>query len=56
VTAYAPVTAESPEEAVDVFLCREDADAALADCIRDEPQWVDLLSGVPFDEPNLSAN
>lgn len=35
--AYALVTAESPEEAVDVFLRREDAHAALAGCLRDEP-------------------
>jgi len=30
-------------EALDVFLCREDAEEALADCLRDEPQWGGLL-------------
>lgn len=55
--AFALVTAESPHEAVDVFLRREDADAALAECLRDEPGWVDVLSVVPIelDERDVSA-
>ncbi len=56
--AYALVTAESPEEAVDVFIRREDADAALADCLRDQPAWADVLSVVPIelDERGVSAS
>jgi hypothetical protein len=56
--AYALVTAESPEEAVDVFLRREDAESALAACLRDEPDWVDVVSVVPIelDERDVSAN
>jgi hypothetical protein len=30
-------------EAIDVFLTREDAERALADCLRDEPGWRGLL-------------
>jgi len=30
-------------EAIDVFLIREDAERALADCLRDEPGWRGLL-------------
>ena len=26
-------------EAIDLFLSREDAEQALADCLRDEPGW-----------------
>jgi hypothetical protein len=29
--------------AIDVFLSREQAEEALADCLRDEPQWQGLL-------------
>jgi hypothetical protein len=41
--AHALITAESPEEAVDVFLRREDAELALAECLHDEPDWTGLL-------------
>jgi hypothetical protein len=30
-------------EAIDVFLSREDAEDALAGCLRDEPEWQWLL-------------
>ena len=52
------MTAESPDEAVDVFLRRDEADAAPTDCLRDEPGWVEVLSVVPLelDERYLSAN
>jgi hypothetical protein len=30
-------------EAIDLFLNREDAERALADCLRDEPQWREQL-------------
>jgi hypothetical protein len=35
---YALVEAEDPE-AIDVYLCEEDAQQALEDCLSDEPQW-----------------
>ena len=56
--AYALVTAVDPTEAVDVFLRREDAEAALDDCLCDEPEWVDVLSVVPvdLDERDVSPN
>jgi hypothetical protein len=55
---YALITAESPEEAVDVFLRREDAEAALAGCLQDEPDWRDVLSIVPIelDGRDVSVN
>ncbi len=39
---YALVEAGDPE-AIDVYLCEEDAQRALEDCLRDEPQWAGLL-------------
>jgi hypothetical protein len=39
---YALVEAGDPE-AIDVFLCEEDAQRALADCLKDEPEWRSLL-------------
>jgi hypothetical protein len=35
---YALVEAGDPE-AVDVYLCEQDAQRALEDCLRDEPEW-----------------
>ena len=35
---YALVEAGDPE-AIDVYLCEEDAQRALEDCLRDEPEW-----------------
>lgn len=35
---HALVEAGDPE-AIDVYLCEEDAKRALDDCLRDEPQW-----------------
>jgi hypothetical protein len=34
---------EGDLEAIDVFLRREDAEEALADCLHNEPQWQGLL-------------
>lgn len=42
--AYALVSAWAPEEAVDVFLRREDALRALAEAVWDEPAWVNVLT------------
>ncbi len=39
---YALVEAGDPE-AIDVFLSNEEAQRALEDCLRDEPEWRDLL-------------
>ena len=46
------------EEAVEVFRRREDAAAALEDCLRDEPDWKDVLRVVPIelDGRTFSAN
>jgi hypothetical protein len=57
VRAYALVEA-GDDQAVDVFVRREDAIAALEAALRDEPEWVGLLSVVPIelDERELSAN
>ena len=39
---YALVEAGDPE-AIDIYLCEQDAQRALEDCLRDEPQWQGLL-------------
>ena len=39
---YALVEAGDPE-AIDVYLCEQDAQRALEDCLRDEPDWCGLL-------------
>jgi len=48
---YALVEAGDPE-AIDVFLRPEDAQRALQDCLRDEPDWRGLLR---LEEIELSA-
>jgi hypothetical protein len=57
VRAYALVE-DGDREAIDVFLRREDAVAALEGCVRDEPDWEGLFHVVPIelDERNVSAN
>ena len=47
---YALVEAGDPE-AIDVFLCEEDAQRALEDCLKDEPDWRGTLR-VEEIEPN----
>jgi hypothetical protein len=46
------------QQAVDVFLRREDAYAALKDAVGDEPDWANLLFVVPIelDERRVSTN
>ena len=39
---YALVEAGDPE-AIDIYLCEQDAQRALEDCLRDEPGWRGLL-------------
>lgn len=34
---------DGDREAIDVFLSRQEAERALADCLRDEPGWQGLL-------------
>jgi len=57
VRAYALVEIGDPK-AVDVFLRREDAFAALEDVLGDEPDWSGLLYVAPIelDEREISAN
>jgi hypothetical protein len=53
---YALVEAGDPE-AVDVFLCEEDARRALEDCVRDEPVWCGLLRVAEIElETSVSQN
>jgi hypothetical protein len=44
-------------EAIDLFLREEDARRALAECLRDEPDWAGLLYVAPveLDERNVSS-
>jgi hypothetical protein len=37
---YALVETGDPE-AIDVYLCEQDAQRALQDCLKDEPEWTD---------------
>jgi hypothetical protein len=39
---YALLEAGDPE-AIDVYLCEQDAQRALEDCLRDKPQWRGLV-------------
>ena len=55
---YALVEAGDPE-AVDVYLCEEDAQRALEDCLGDEHDWRGLLRVEEIEPPNppvLSVN
>jgi hypothetical protein len=54
---YALVEARDPE-AIDVYLCEQDAQRALEDCLRDEPQWRGLLrvEEVELSGASLSSN
>jgi hypothetical protein len=48
---YALVEAGDPE-AVDVYLCEQDAQRPLEDCLRDEPSWRDLLRFEEIEPPH----
>jgi hypothetical protein len=41
-----------------LFLREQDAERALADCLRDEPEWADILRVKPLelDDPGMSTN
>ena len=54
--AYALVETGDPE-AIEVYLAEEDAQRALEDCLRDEPDWQGLLRVVPIEfEASASPN
>jgi hypothetical protein len=58
VRRYAFVEAGDPE-AIDVYLCEQDAQHALEDCLRDEPDWRGLLHVEEIelsDAPGVSPN
>jgi hypothetical protein len=44
-------------EAIDLFLQQQDAERALADCLRDKPEWIGTrrVEQVEFDEREPSA-
>jgi hypothetical protein len=42
VRVYALVEADDPK-AIDVYLCEQDAQRALEDCLRDKPDWRGVL-------------
>ena len=54
----APLAAPVGSAAIDVFLPREDALAALAEILEDEPDWAGSLFVVPIelDERDVSPN
>lgn len=54
---YALVAAGDPE-AIDVYLCEQDAQRALEECLRDEPDWRGLLrvEEVDFSDTSPNAN
>lgn len=58
VRAYSVVDGRPPREAVEVFLDRSDAETFVTECLRDEPDWVEILSVVPIelDERAVSEN
>jgi hypothetical protein len=41
--AYAIIAGEAPEKVVEVFLRCEDAERFLEECLRDVPNWADVL-------------
>jgi hypothetical protein len=45
-------------ETLDLYLSRKDAEAELAEILRDEPNWKEVLRVVPIerDERNVSTN
>ena len=55
VRLYALVEAGDPE-AIDVYLCEQDAQRALEDGLRDEPQWRGLLRVEEVDLSDTSPN
>jgi hypothetical protein len=56
--AYAVVTTEAADEAVELFLERSRAEAFVSECLRDEPDWIAQLSivAVELDERSSCEN
>ena len=54
---YALTELHDPE-AIELFISEEDAKRALEDCLRDEPQWRDLVkvAEVELDHEHTSLN
>ena len=52
---YALVEAGDPE-AIDIFLSSDDAERALEGCLRDEPEWRDLLRVQEIELPGASVS
>lgn len=54
---YALVEAGDPE-AIDVYLCEQDAQRALEDCLRNEPEWRGLprVEEIELSDSYQSAN
>jgi hypothetical protein len=48
VRLYALVEVGDPQ-AIDVYLCEENAQRALEGCLRDEPDWQGLLRVIPIE-------
>jgi hypothetical protein len=48
VLAYAVASADT-EQAVELFLRRENAERMLAEALADEPEWADILSVEPLE-------
>jgi hypothetical protein len=55
VRLYALVEAGDPE-AIDVFLSEDDAQRALDDCLKDEPEWRGLLRVAEFELAGASIS
>jgi hypothetical protein len=58
VRVYALATSVTPDETLDLYLRHEDAEAELRKILRDEPDWIDVLSVVPveLEADELSPN
>jgi hypothetical protein len=58
VRVYALVTTETPDETLDLYLRRQDAEAELRKILGDEPEWIDVLSVLPIelDDAATSVN
>jgi hypothetical protein len=46
---FALISHEVPDETLDLFVRREDAERVLRAAIRDEPEWVDVLRIEPIE-------
>jgi hypothetical protein len=58
VQVYALTSSDMTGETLDLYLSRKDAEAELAEILRDEPNWKEVLRVVPIerDERNVSTN